>query len=114
MMEAKARGRFIRISTRKARVVADLVRDKDVGEALDILTFTRKAAALPIKKVVESAVANAQQASSVVDVDALYIKSLTVDMGPTRHMRRWRPRAMGRATRITKGMSHVNVVLGIR
>ncbi len=113
-MEVRARARFIRISTRKARIVADLVRGKDVGEALDVLNFTRRAGAHPLKKLIESAVANAKQASSAVDVDSLYIKSLTVDMGPTRHMRRWRPRAMGRATRVVKGMSHLNVVLDIR
>jgi large subunit ribosomal protein L22 len=113
-MEAKAKARFIRISSRKARVVADLVRGRDVGEALDILSFTPRAAAKPIKKLVESAMANAKRASSAVDVDALYIKSIFVDMGPTRHMRRWRPRAMGRATRVVKGMSHINVVLDIR
>jgi large subunit ribosomal protein L22 len=113
-MEAKAKASFIRISPRKARIVADLVRGKDVGEALDILSFATRAAAKPIKKLVESAVANAKQASSAVDVDSLYIKTIYVDMGPTRHMRRWRPRAMGRATRVVKGMSHINVVLDIR
>lgn len=113
-MEATAKARFVRISPRKARIVAGLVRGKDVGEALDVLTFTRRAAAQPIKKLIESAVANAKQASSAVDIDSLYIKSLMVDMGPTRHMRRWRPRAMGRATRIVKGMSHLSVILDIR
>lgn len=113
-MESRAKARFIKISPRKARIVADLVRGKDVGEAIELLTFTRRAAALPMKKLIESAVANAQQASSAVDVDSLYVKTITVDMGPTRHMRRWRPRAMGRATRIVKGMSHLNVVLDIR
>ena len=113
-MEAKASARFIKISPRKARVVADLVRGKDVGDAIKTLTFVNRAGALPIKKVVESAMANAKQADSAVDVDSLYIKSLQVDMGPTRHMRRWRPRAMGRATRIVKGTSHIHVVLAIR
>ncbi len=113
-MEAKAIARFVKISPRKARVVADLVRGKDVGDALKTLTFAKRAAAVPVKKVVESAVANARQADSAIDVDALYIKTLQVDMGPTRHMRRWRPRAMGRATRIIKGTSHISVVLGIR
>ena len=113
-MEAKAKARFVRISPRKARVVADLVRGKDVSQALDILSFTTRAGAAPIKKLVESAMANAKQASSAVDVDALYIKTINVDMGPTRHMRRWRPRAMGRATRVVKGMSHINVVLDSR
>ena len=113
-MEAMAKARFLRVSPRKARIVADLVRGKDVGEALNVLTFTRRAAAGTMKKLIESAIANAKQASSAVDVDSLYIKKLTVDMGPTRHMRRWRPRAMGRATRIVKGMSHISVVLDIR
>ncbi len=113
-MEAKAKAGFVKISPRKARVVADLVRGKDVGEALNILTFATRSAAEPIKKLVESAVANAKQASSAVDVDSLYIKTIYVDMGSARHMRRWRPRAMGRATRIVKGMSHINVVLSIR
>jgi large subunit ribosomal protein L22 len=113
-MEAKAKARFVRMSPRKVRVVANLVRGKDVGQALDILSFTPRVAALPIKKLVESAIANAKQASSAVDVDSLFIEELTVDMGPTHHMRRWRPRAMGRATRIVKGMSHINLVLGIR
>lgn len=113
-MEARAKARFVKIAPRKARIVADLVRGRDVEEALNILRFTRKAAAGPMKKLVESAVANAQQASSAVDVDSLYIKVITVDMGPTRHMRRWRPRAMGRATRVVKGVSHLSVVLDIR
>lgn len=113
-MESRAKARFVKISPRKARIVADLVRGKDVGEAIELLTFTRRAAALPLKKLIESAVANAQQASSAIDVDSLYVRAVTVDMGPTRHMRRWRPRAMGRATRIVKGMSHLNVVLDIR
>lgn len=113
-MEAKASARFVRVSPRKARVVANLVRGMDVGAALTALTFAEKGAARPIKKLLESAVANAKQADSAVDVDALFIASLQVDMGPTNHMRRWRPRAMGRATRITKGTSHIKVVLGIR
>lgn len=113
-MEARAKARYVKMSPRKVRIVADLVRGKNVGEALELLTFAQKAAARPMKKLIESAVANAEQASSAVDVDSLYIKTLTVDMGPTKHMRRWRPRAMGRATRVVKGMSHINVVLGIR
>ncbi|MCP4675241.1 MAG: 50S ribosomal protein L22 [Deltaproteobacteria bacterium] len=113
-MEARAKTRFLKMSPRKVRIVADLVRGKDVGEALDLLRFTRRAAAGPVSKLIESAMANAKQASSAIDVDSLFIKSLSVDMGPTRHMRRWRPRAMGRATRVVKGMSHVSVVLDIR
>jgi len=113
-MEAKASARFVRMSPRKVRQVADLVRGKGVGEAITLLNFTRKAAATPLRKVIESAVANARQANTAADVDALFVKFLQVDMGPSRMMRRWRPRAMGRATRILKGTSHISVVLGIR
>jgi large subunit ribosomal protein L22 len=113
-MEVKASARFVKVSPRKARTVANLVRGMDVGSALTALTFAEKGAARPIKKLLESAVANAKQADSAVDVDALYISSLQVDMGPGGNMRRWRPRAMGRATRIKKGSSHIKVVLGIR
>jgi large subunit ribosomal protein L22 len=113
-MEAKANARFIKVSPRKVRVVADLVRGKDVGEAITMLQFTRRAGAAPLRKVIESAVANARQANTATDVDALFIKSLQVDMGPSRMNRRWRPRAQGRATRVLKGTSHISVVLGIR
>ena len=113
-MEAKARARFVKISPRKARVVADLIRGKDVGEAIKLLTYTRRSASAPLRKLVESAVANARQADSALDIDSLYVKTLTVDMGPTRYMRRWRPRAMGRATRVVKGTSHLEVVLAMR
>jgi len=113
-MEVKASARFVKVSPRKARVVANLVRGMDVGVALTTLTFAEKGAARPIKKLLESAIANAKQADSAVDVDALFIASLQVDMGPGGNSRRWRPRAMGRATRITKGSSHIKMVLGIR
>jgi len=113
-MEVKASARFVKVSPRKARTVASLVRGMDVGSALTALTFAEKGAARPIRKLLESAVANAKQADSAVDVDALFIASLQVDMGPGSNMRRWRPRAMGRATRIKKGSSHIKVVLGIR
>jgi large subunit ribosomal protein L22 len=113
-MEAKASARYLKISPRKVRVVANLVRGKDVGDAIRTLSFVNRAAAQPLKKVLESAVANARQANSAVDVDALFIKELMVDMGPSKHMRRWRPRAQGRATRINKGVSHIKVVLDIR
>jgi large subunit ribosomal protein L22 len=113
-MEAKASARFVKISPRKARVIADLIRGKDVGEAIQLLNYTRRSASGPLRKLVESAVANARQADSALDIDSLYIKTLTVDMGPTRYMRRWRPRAMGRATRVVKGTSHLEVVLAMR
>jgi large subunit ribosomal protein L22 len=107
-MEAKAVARYIRISPRKARYVADLVRGKPVEEALNVLTFTTRKAAQILAKVLKSAIANAGQDESI-DVDTLYVKGVFVDEGPT--MKRFRPRAMGRATRIRKRTSHITIVL---
>ncbi len=109
-MESKAMARFARISPRKARVVVNLVRGHKVAEALDMLTFLRKSAAPIIKKLIESAIANAKQAGSA-NVDALYVTEGGVDKGPNKHMRRWRPRAMGRATQVVKGVSHIQITL---
>jgi large subunit ribosomal protein L22 len=113
-MLSKAVARFTRISPRKARVVADLVRGRQAGEALQLLEFTRKSAAPILKKLIESAVANAKIQSPSVDVDALFVQTAFVDKAPNKHLRRWRPRAMGRATRVHKGLSHITVVLGDR
>ena len=110
-MESKATARFARIAPRKARTVVNLVRGRKVAEAIDLLLFTRKAAAPVVRKVIESALANARKADPNVDVDALYVTTGMVDKGPNRNLRRWRPRAMGRATRITKGVSHIAIVL---
>jgi large subunit ribosomal protein L22 len=110
-MEVKARLRFARISPRKARLVADLVRGKRSEESLNILTFTKKAAAKIIIKLLKSAIANATQKKNI-DIDRLYIKQITVDQGPT--MKRFQPRALGRATMIRKRTSHINIVLDER
>ena len=107
-MEAKAAIKQIRISPQKARLVADLVRGKDVGTAINTLRFMPKKAARIIQKLLESAVANASQ-NEAIDVDTLYVKTITVDGGST--LKRIRPRAMGRASRILKRSSHINVVL---
>jgi large subunit ribosomal protein L22 len=107
-MEWQSTLRFARISARKARLVADLVRGKDVDEALGLLRFTPKKGAGLIRKVVRSALGNASQ-SSGVDEDKLYISTIVVDEGPT--AKRWTPRAMGRATRIRKRSSHIRVAL---
>ncbi len=107
-MEVRARARYLRIAPRKARYVVDMVRGRKAGEALDILKFTPKKAARMVYKVVASAVANAEQRPDV-DVDTLFIKKIYVDEGPT--IKRWRPRAMGRATRILKRTAHITVVL---
>jgi large subunit ribosomal protein L22 len=113
-MLSKAIARFTRISTRKARVVVNLVRGRQAGEALQLLEFTRKSAAPLIKKLIESAVANAKTQSPNVDVDSLFVETAFVDKAPTKNMRRWRPRAMGRATRVEKGLSHITIVLAER
>ena len=89
----------------------NLVRGRKVAEAIDMLLFTRKAAAPVVRKVIESALANARVANPDVDVDTLYVSVGSVDKGPNKHLRRWRPRAMGRATRIEKGVSHIAITL---
>ena len=113
-MVSKAIARFARISPRKARVVINLVRGRRAGEALQLLEFTPKAAAPFVKKLIESAVANARTQSPGVDLDTLFVETAFVDKAPNKHMRRWRPRAMGRATQIQKGMSHITLILGER
>lgn len=106
-IESTAALRFARISPRKARVIVDLVRGKKVSQALDELAFTPKSGAPIVKKLIESALSNAKQADGSVNVDTLYVSRATVDKGPNRNMRRWRPRAQGRATPIVKGVSHI-------
>ncbi|MBU2501337.1 MAG: 50S ribosomal protein L22 [bacterium] len=112
-MEARAVSRHIRISARKARLVADLIRGKSVDEALGILALTPKKASPILRKVVLSASANARDKSEgerqVKDAD-LFIKEIRVDEGPT--LKRIRPRAQGRAYRINKRTSHVQVTVG--
>jgi large subunit ribosomal protein L22 len=108
----KASARFSKIAPRKARIIADMVRGKDVVEALQLLQVTPKSGCKVIREVLDSAVANARFRGA--NVDLLYVKTATVDKGPNRFFRRWRPRAMGRATRITKGVSHVVIELASR
>lgn len=111
-MQSKSSLRFARVSAQKARLVADLVRGDDVDEALEKLAFTRKKTAPLIKKLIESAVANAENNNSNVDIDALYISRIYVNEGAK--LKRWRPRAMGRATKIYKQTSHIHVELDVR
>lgn len=107
-MEVTAKARYVRVSPRKARLVTDLVKGKKVEEALNILAFTKKAFAKTLTKVINSAVANAQQ-NNQMDVDTLMVKRISVDGGPI--LKRYIPRAMGRATMVRKRTSHVTVVL---
>jgi large subunit ribosomal protein L22 len=107
-MEVTAKTRYVRVSPRKARLVTELVKGKKVQEALNILAFTKKASAKTLTKLINSAVANAQQ-NNKMDVDTLMVKRISVDGGPT--LKRYLPRAMGRATKIIKRTSHITVVL---
>ncbi|MCA9582146.1 MAG: 50S ribosomal protein L22 [Myxococcales bacterium] len=110
-MESIAKARFQRIAPRKARLVLDSVRGRNVAEAMYELKFTRKAAAPMVAKLLDSAISNARHADANVDLDKLRIKSCFADKAPDSHMRRWRPRAQGRATMVVKGMSHLTMVL---
>ena len=99
------------MAPRKVRLVADNLRGMKVGAALAVLKYTPQAAAPHLAKLLRSAVANAEEKGGRVDVDALFVRTLTVDQGPK--AKRFMPRAMGRATRIDKKTSHVYVELGI-
>jgi len=107
-MEAKALARQIRISPQKARLIADLIRGKDVASAINTLRFMPKKGARILRKVLESALANAGQ-NEAIDVDTLYVKKIFIDGGPM--LKRIMPRAQGRANRILKRTSHITVVL---
>ena len=108
MMEAIAKHRFARTSAQKARLVAEQVRGLSVDKALNILTFSPKKAAVLVKKVLESAIANAEH-NEGADIDALRVATIMVDEGPS--MKRIRPRAKGRADRILKRTAHITVVV---
>jgi ribosomal protein L22 len=103
-----ARARFVRVAPRKARMVADQIRGLPVVDALPLLRFSTRSAAQDIRKLIESAAANAENNHDLVAEDLL-IKDIHVDEGPT--LRRYRPRALGRATRINKRTSHIAVAL---
>lgn len=107
-METVAVAKYIRMSPQKIRLVADLIRGKKVEEALNILSFTPKASAALVSKVLKSAIANAGQKQGV-DVDTLMVKHISVDEGPT--MKRYRARAMGRGATILKRSSHIKIVV---
>jgi large subunit ribosomal protein L22 len=107
-MQAKAIAKYVRIAPRKARLVIDLIRGKEVGEAVAILRHTAKSASPIIEKVLNSAIANAEHNFSL-DVNKLKISEAYVNPGPT--LKRFRPRAMGRASRIHKRTSHITVVV---
>ena len=107
-MEAKAVARTVRIAPRKARLVIDLIRGKNAAEALAILQFTPRAGSPIIAKALKSAIANAEH-NYEMDVNNLYISKAFVDEGPT--LKRYRPRAQGRASQINKRTSHITIVV---
>lgn len=110
-MESQAKLRNVRLSPRKARLVVDMVRGKAIQDALNILRFSPQKTAPILSKLLKSAVANAEQ-KGVSDVDQLFVKTVTVDQGPV--LKRFLPRAMGRASRIRKPTSHITVVLDVK
>ena len=107
-MEAKAVAKYVRMSSSKLKPVTDLVRGKDLNEALTILKFTPGKGSELVEKVVQSAAANAEN-NHDMNLDDLYVAEINANQGPT--MKRWRPGAQGRAGMILKRTSHINVVL---
>ncbi|MBI1883979.1 MAG: 50S ribosomal protein L22 [Chlamydiae bacterium] len=107
-MEAKAFTRFVRISPVKGRLIADQIRGKNIAEALNVVNFCARKGGAVVGKTLKSALANAR-AKEGMDLDALKVSKIWIDGGP--FWKRFMPRAMGRATKIRKRMSHINIVL---
>ncbi|WP_165984422.1 50S ribosomal protein L22 [Streptomyces sp. YIM 98790] len=108
-MEARAQARYIRVTPMKARRVVDLIRGLDATEAQAVLRFAPQAASVPVGKVLDSAIANAAHNYNHSDASTLYVSQAYVDEGPT--LKRFQPRAQGRAYRIRKRTSHITVVV---
>ena len=106
-MEATAKATYVRIAPRKVKIVLDLIRNKPCDESMAILKYTPKAACEPLYKLLKSAMANAEMKN--MDVTRLYVAACSVDQGPT--LKRIRPRDHGRAYRINKKTSHINLTL---
>ena len=106
-MEATAKVTFVRIAPRKVKIVLNLIRNKPCDEAMAILKYTPKAACEPLYKLLKSAMANAEMKN--MDVSRLYVAACSVDQGPT--LKRIRPRDKGRAYRINKKTSHINITV---
>jgi large subunit ribosomal protein L22 len=107
-MEASATARFVRVSPRKARLVVDLIRGKRISDAQTVLRLAKKGSASLVKKVLDSAVANAGQ-TGVIDLDTLYVKKAYVDLGASQ--KRFRPSPMGRAHKYRRRTSHITIVV---
>lgn len=110
-MEVRAKLRFLRMSPRKVRLVVDAIRGRGVDEAEHRLMYVQKQAVRPVLKLLKSAIANAEN-NFQIKKDNLYIKKAFVDMGPS--LKRWKPRAFGRAAAILKRSSHVTIILDER
>ena len=108
-MEARATSKYLRVSPQKARLVVDLIRGKNAGEAINILRFAKKRVSHEVEKVLRSAIANAEQKAENVDVDQLVVSKAYVNDGP--RVKRIRPAPMGRAYRYQRRMSHITVVI---
>jgi large subunit ribosomal protein L22 len=108
-MEARAEARYVRISAQKARLVVDLIRGRNAGEAINILRATNKRIAPAVEKVLRSAIANAENRSADVDVDKLVVSEAYVNEGP--RMKRVRPAPMGRAFRYQRRMAHIAITV---
>ncbi|MEW5804830.1 MAG: 50S ribosomal protein L22 [bacterium] len=109
MTKVKSVAKYLPMTSRKAKLVVDLIRGKDLEEAINLLKFTPRAASPLIEKALRSAMANARQNSEIKDVDRLYVSEVSAQQGPT--LKRFQPRARGRAFRIRKRTSHVSIVL---
>ena len=107
-MQAKAVAKTVRIAPRKARMVLDLIRGKEVGEAIAILKLTNKRTSPVVEKLIKSAVANAEH-TYALNIDSLYVSEAYTNEGPT--LKLFRPRAQGRATKINKRTSHITIVV---
>ena len=107
-MEATATAKFMRVTPRKARLVVDLIRGKKISDARTILSLAKKASAVTVKKVLESAVANAEH-TGVIDIDTLYVKSAFVNVGASQ--KRFRPAPQGRAHKYKRRTSHITIVV---
>ncbi len=111
-MEARAEARYIRISAQKARLVVDLIRNQQAGRAINILQATNKRIAPAVEKVLRSAIANAENRFTDIDVDKLYVTEAYVNEGP--RMKRIRPAPMGRAYRYQRRLAHIAIAVGDR
>jgi large subunit ribosomal protein L22 len=111
-MEVTARLRYLQASPQKVRLVADQIRGRNVQEAANILLLSKKSAADSLRKLLQSAIANAENLDDQLDVDRLFVKEIFVDGGPT--LKRIRPQPMGRAFRILKRQSHLTIKLDTR